>query len=117
MTLSRKIAKLMIEKNVSVDDMVQALRAYNLLGLLPSIRTTLIQMSSQKNAGNQIMIESPFALSDEAVSRVKRLIGNDLAPHEVVINKNILAGFKARFKGTLYDGSAERIIRQLLNSH
>ena len=45
---------------------------------------------------------------------VKNIIGNTSSPHEVTINKNILAGFKARYKGKLYDGSAERIMRQLI---
>lgn len=114
MTLSRKLAKLMIEKRVSVDDMVQTLRTYNLLGLLPSIRNAVMQMASQKSAGGRIMIESPFELSDDSLLRIKRIIGNDLAPHEVTINKNLLAGFKARFKGILYDGSSERITRQFM---
>jgi F0F1-type ATP synthase delta subunit len=63
------------------------------------------------------MIEAPFALSDDAIRKVKRIVGNDMADHEVTINKKVLSGFKARFRGTLYDGSAERIIKQLTGTH
>lgn len=101
----------MVEKNVSVDDIVTTLTRYNLLGLLPAITTKVIQMSSQKNKNEIISIESPFMLSEDAIIHIKKIIGSDIS-HEITINKNILAGFKARHKGKLYDGSAERIIRQ-----
>lgn len=114
MNLSRKLAKLMIEKNVSVDDMVQTLRTYNLLSLLPAIKDIVIQIASHKNVQDTVAIESPFNLSEDSVLHIKHIIGNKTSPHEVTINKNILAGFKVRFKGRLYDGSAERVMRQFL---
>lgn len=114
MSLSRRIAQVMIEKNISVDDVVQALQKYNLVGMLPSIKRNVIQMTSQTKVGDTIMIEAPFAVSEHAITHIKNIIGNTSSPHEVTINKNILAGFKARYKGKLYDGSAERIIRQLI---
>jgi F0F1-type ATP synthase delta subunit len=113
MTLSRKLAKLILEKNVSVDDVVKTLATYNLLGLLPAVLEGVVEMSSHKKAKNVLAIESPFLLSEESIARIKQITGNDGIKHEVTINKKILAGFKARFKGKLYDGSAERIIRQL----
>ncbi|MCF7898440.1 MAG: F0F1 ATP synthase subunit delta [Candidatus Pacebacteria bacterium] len=114
MTLSRKLAKLIIEKGVSVDDLISTLHKYNLLGLLPSIISVLKQSAIRSNASDTIMIESPFPLSDEAISHIKKIIGNSNSPYETTVNKNILAGFKARYKGKLYDGSAERITRQLI---
>lgn len=113
MILSRKLAKLMIEKDISVDDIVHTLSTYNLLGLLPSIRKTVIEMASRTSTNDTMMIESPFILSDDTVLHIKKITGNENIKHEVIINKSILSGFKARFKGILYDGSAERIIRQL----
>jgi F0F1-type ATP synthase delta subunit len=113
MTLSRKLAKFMIEKNISVDDMVKTLSKYNLVGLLPAILKAVVETASRKNAGDIITIEAPFLLSDEAIVHIKKITGNSTVSHEVSLNKNILAGFKARFRGKLYDGSAERIIRQL----
>ena len=114
MILSRKLAKLIVERNVPVDDIVTTLRTYNLLGLLPAIRDGVVELATHKGARNKLLIESPFVLSDDAIAHIKHLIGNDTVRHEVTINKNILAGFKARFKGTLYDGSAERIMKQFI---
>jgi F0F1-type ATP synthase delta subunit len=113
MTLSRKLAKLIVEQGVSVEDVVTTLTTYNLLGLLPAVLDRVVEISSHKKANGVIAIEAPFTLSDEAIAHIKKITGNSDVEHEVTINKNILAGFKARFRGTLYDGSAERIIKQL----
>jgi F0F1-type ATP synthase delta subunit len=113
MNLSRAIAKVTMKKNISVVDVVEVLRKYNLLSLLPSIKRDIEKLTRDKGFEDTVHIESPFEIDNEALGRIKRVIGNDLAKTEVTINKNILAGFKARFKGKLYDGSAERIIRKL----
>lgn len=117
MTLSRSIANLIVRKGVSVDDVVESLRAYNLLSLLPSIKKEAEQMIHAGRRSDAIAIESPFPLDDRALARIKRIAGNDLADTSVSINKDLLAGFKARYRGVLYDGSAERIIKQLQDSH
>lgn len=114
MTLSRSIAKLVVEKNVKLEHVVEILRTYKLLALLPSIRSSMVKIHEEKNASSTIEIESPFEVTGDALMRIKRIIGNDLANTNVTINKNILAGFKARFKGKLYDGSAERIMKALI---
>lgn len=114
MTLSRNLAQLIVEKNISVEDVATTLAKYNLLGLLPAIKDNVIEMASHKKSGNTLAIETPFPLSEDAIARIKDITGNSKVAHEVTINKNLLAGFKARFKGKLYDGSAERIIRQLI---
>lgn len=103
----------MIEKNVSVDEITEMLHKYHLLGLLPAIKKTVEGMSLRTKAKDTLAIESPFPLSEESVVHIKKMLGESSIPHEITINKNILAGFKARWKGKLYDGSAERIIRQL----
>ncbi len=118
MTLSRKLATLIVKKNVSVDAVTETLQTYNLLSLLPSIVKDVKQMGEEGVTKDTILIQSPFEMNDDAIAEVKRIIGNDTAPHTITINKNLLAGFKARFKGKLYDGSAERILKQIVaNSH
>lgn len=116
MILSRKIADVIVRKGVTTDDVVEALRSYNLLALLPSIKKAVEQMNRDERSQESIAIESPFPLDAKAIARIKRIAGNDLALHSIIINKDLLAGFKARFKGKLYDGSAERIVRQISNS-
>ena len=114
MTLSRKLAQIILKKDVKVQNLIEVLSTYNLLSMLPLILKDVKQITKNKNLNDTVLIESPFEVSDEAVAKIKRIVGNDLASHEVTINKNLLAGFKARFKGKLYDGSAERILKQLV---
>ncbi len=113
MTLSRTIAELIVKKKVKVEHIEEVLRSYKMLALLPNILVAVKKITQDVGKENAIHIESPFELDKEALAQIKRIIGNDMAETEVTINKDILAGFKARFKGKLYDGSAERIIRQL----
>lgn len=103
----------MVKKEVSAEDVVSTLASYNLLSLLPNILETVKKLKSDQGAQDTIHVESPFEVSEEALARIKRIVGNDMAETSVTINKNILAGFKARYKGKLYDGSAERIIKNL----
>lgn len=113
-SLSRKLATLIVKNNISVSDVSESLAKYKLLSLLPSIGKEVKQMNENNSLLDTISIESPFEINETAIDRIKKIVGNDLAPYQVTINKNILAGFKARYKGKLYDGSAERIIRQLI---
>lgn len=113
MPLSRKLALYIVEGKASLDDVVLLLTKYKLLALLPSIKDALKQLITREHSNTTIRIESPFALSDHAITKIKSIVGEQDAPHDVVIKKSILAGFKAKYKGMMYDGSAERIIKQL----
>ena len=115
MSLSRTLATSLVTKKSSLNDVIELLTKYKLLVLLPSIKQDLIQISSSVHKKDTVIIESPFKLSPPVVEKIKGMVGDIGAPYEVVINKNILAGFKAKFKGIMYDGSAERIIKQLLH--
>ncbi len=116
MPLSRKLAKLILMKQASLASVIELLTKYKMLSLLPSVHQALLQMSLQVGKKDILMIETPFPLNVDSIKIIKRMVGNENAEHEISINKNILAGFKARFKGVLYDGSAERIIKQINNS-
>jgi F0F1-type ATP synthase delta subunit len=116
MSLSRKLASRLLTNQSSLKEVVTLLTKYRMLSLLPSVRTSMLQMLDVLEKKESIIIESPFPLSDESLQKIKRIVGNDMAKHEVVINKNILAGFQARFKGVLYDGGAQRIIKQLITT-
>lgn len=116
MSLSRTIAQSIIEHEIPAKQVVHVLESYGLLALLPQITEEAERIVSSKQEENAIKIESPFPLSNDALARIKRIVGNDLAETDVSINPSLLAGFKARWKGRLYDGSAERIIKQLIQN-
>jgi F0F1-type ATP synthase delta subunit len=114
MTYSRVLAKYIVDNKTSVDALFASLKSFGLLSLLPEICVEVKALRAKMLEQEKIEIESPFPLDNDAVARIKRIVGNDIAPYEVTISPKLLAGFKARFKGKLYDGSAERIMRQLL---
>lgn len=114
MTLSRKLANLIVNKHVPVDVVVEMLREYKMLGLLLSIKRSIEEMAAGESIRDSVMIESPFPLSVEAIETIKKIAGGVNAQHDVTINKELLAGFKARYKEILYDGSAERIIKNFI---
>lgn len=114
MILSRKLANLLIEKKVSVLQISDLLTKYKLLALLPQIKNIVLETSSRNRVSDTLAIESPFLLSEDVVAHIKKITGNEKSSHIVTVNKKILAGFKARYKGKLYDGSAERIIRDFM---
>ena len=113
MNLSQKIAKMIVEGKLTSKACIEVLEKRNLLSLLPTILRLVKHSVHTKTLEDTIRIESPFPLSDKAIAAVKRIVGNDLAPHVTVINKDLLLGFRARCKGKLYDASALRIIEQL----
>ena len=115
MPLSRKLALYILEGKATVADVVDLLTKYDLLTLLPFIKQSLVQMSAGAHREGTMTIETPFALSDTSITRIKEIAGDTSAPHTVIINKTILAGFKAKYKGMMYDGSAARIIKQITN--
>lgn len=115
MPLSRTLALYIVNGKASLADVISLLTKYKLLTLLPSIKEALIQISSGVHKKDTILIESPFVLSEVSIEKIKGIVGDMNAPHEVIINKTILAGFKATFQGMMYDGSAQRIVKQLLH--
>ena len=114
MSLSRNIAIILSKEKASPASLVTLLTKYKMLSLLPSIRKALVQISTHGSKNDALIIESPFPLSDTSIIKIKHITNSPDIEHQVIINKEVLAGFKARYQGILYDGSAERIIKQLV---
>ncbi len=115
MILSRTIAHTILKHNMSIDDVAEVLARYKLLALLVPIKHHLEKMGKMESSIDTLRIESPFPISDAALARILKITGGEASKSEIAINKDLLAGFKARYQGKLYDGSAERILKQLTN--
>lgn len=114
MKLSHTIADMLLEGKVTAKQCIAVLEKHNQLFLLPTIVKLLTHNAKTNALYDTVCIETPFPVSQAGVATIKRVVGNDLAPHESVINKELLAGFRARYKGKLYDASALRIVEQLI---
>lgn len=113
---AQHFAQLLIERKVTVDNLVSFLEKHNLLAMLPGVLGFLKHKEAQHLAHNTLVIETPFPLDDKSIKTVKRMAGNDLIEEvELVENKDVLAGYIARYKGKEYDASAKTIINNFIN--
>ena len=115
MSLSRTIAQSIVKNNLPLESVVERLKTYKLLPLLTPIMHHLRVLEKQSSREDTLEIESPFPVSDESLAVILKKSGSKKeSKYHITITPSILAGWKARYRGKLYDGSAERIIRQLV---
>ncbi len=112
MSLSRTIAEYLETSQATSDDVALVLAKYNLQALLPEIYRFLVRKQQIQEGKDIVAIETPFPLSDTSITTIKAIAKGEHQKHSIKINPNLLAGFKAKYKDTLYDASAERIINQ-----
>jgi F0F1-type ATP synthase delta subunit len=115
MSLSRTIAEYLETSNNTSGDVEAVLAKYKLQSLLPEILRFLVRKQAIAFGKDVVAIEAPFPLSGEAVQTIKKIAQGEAKNHSIKINSNLLAGFKAKHKDIMYDGSAERIIKQFEN--
>jgi F0F1-type ATP synthase delta subunit len=74
----------------------------------------LKQLLKQDQQFETLNIEAPFLLAKEQVDKIsQKVTGKQVELKEFKLNENLLAGFTARYKGKLYDGSARQYITKL----
>jgi F0F1-type ATP synthase delta subunit len=112
MSLSRTIAEYLETSNATSQDVEDVLIKYNLRALLPEILRVLVRKENMRAEKDMVAIESPFPLSEDSITAIKKIANGEDKEHSIKINPNLLAGFKAKYKDTMYDASAERIINQ-----
>jgi F0F1-type ATP synthase delta subunit len=112
MSLSRTIATYLETSNANLSELEGILIKHKLQSLLPEILRFLLRRQKIRQEKETVVIESPFPLSEDSVSAIKQLVKGKDVDHRVLINRDLLAGFKAKYKDVAYDGSAERIIKQ-----
>jgi F0F1-type ATP synthase delta subunit len=81
--------------------------------VLPVLRKLQFYFESQRSS-NQIRIEAPFVLSQESLDNIAiKITGTNDTEITQIHKSELLAGFRAVHKGTLYDASAQRYINEL----
>lgn len=114
--LSRRIAQLLLSGNVSVDGVISYLKEHKLTSLFPHVMRHMKGAAVREKAHNTLIIESPFPLDKEAVNAIKKRIGEEVAGVEEKENKDLLAGFTAKFKDKEYDASARTILKTFIHN-
>jgi F0F1-type ATP synthase delta subunit len=113
--LAKAFATLLIENKTTLTSVEDALKRFHLTSLLPSILDELKHHQKEITISETIHIESPFPISKENESTIKKLLNAEDKNHHFIENKNLLAGFRARYKGTMVDSSMERILATFIN--
>ncbi len=90
------------------------LKEKGLMVLLPQIKKHFLRYLTMLDEDETLTLISTYALSDSEIQEVKDLVG---APHDVVVyqevDKDMLGGFSAIYRGNVYDGSLQNQITQL----
>lgn len=112
--ISRALAIGLTRKKFTTQEVVNFLTTYNLLSLVPTLTKELELLQKKEKESELVTIESPFPLSKENVTKIKSFVSDTELVHEVKENKDLLAGFRATYKGIRYERSARHIINEFL---
>lgn len=113
--LAKAFATLLIENKTTLPAVEDALKRFHLLSLLPSILDELKHHQKENRISDTIYIESPFPITKDNELTIKKLLNAEEKDHHFIENKNLLAGFRARYKGTMVDSSMKRILNTFIN--
>jgi F0F1-type ATP synthase delta subunit len=83
---------------------------------LPSILNKLEYLLKNLDEKNKIQIEAPHALSEATVKDIKNFLQVPEMEEKVSLNKELIAGFRARYNGIIYDASFKTGLENLKKS-
>ncbi len=91
------------------------LEKYGKSDLFPSVLDKILVDFKKENESETLVIDSPFELSDDTIKKIKNIVSPLDTDMDVKrnISPKLLAGFRARHKGTVYDASARQYIETL----
>jgi F0F1-type ATP synthase delta subunit len=113
---SRALAQLLIRKRITVKALDAFLTRYKLTSLWAGILQELKHAERKAHVHDALIIETPFELSPSALSSITKKMKATGAVHDIRINKNLLGGFKAIYKGTLLDSSLRSILNRITSN-
>jgi F0F1-type ATP synthase delta subunit len=108
----------LFQKGFSVEKITQAVKdvliAYKQESLYTSFLKNFKKLLERQNEFETFFIESPYPLHPETQARVIKAITNDPNPSVVYKeNKDLLLGFRASYRGQVFDASAKKYITNL----
>lgn len=94
------------------------LKKSHLLSLMPAVLGFLKKKAEEEGKRYTLMITSATDLSENVVDRISDLAHKDLgtipASVSLVVDKGLVGGFVAVYKGKVFDGSVETMLTSLL---
>jgi F0F1-type ATP synthase delta subunit len=110
MSTSLAIAKSLYKEKKSLNVVRPLLVRYRLLALLPEIARHLIRLHKESVHKKTIRIHTPYQINEASLQKIKSLVGGEKEDHTVIIEPELLAGFRAVYDDRMYDGSAKRML-------
>jgi F0F1-type ATP synthase delta subunit len=112
--LAKAIFELSQEKTENLDakffDFVEKKK---LQAQLPSVLYHLEKIIEQEQEKNGIQIETAHEIKQDTVKHIKTFLKAEELPEVVKIKKDLIAGFRAKWKGTVYDASIKNSLKKL----
>lgn len=116
-----RVALQNIEKGVALASVLQAIRdtlkKYKLENLY---RGTLLQIKQglEKSLRDKTLyVETPYELSAENIKKIESIVGDTDGRSVQKVDQSLLAGFRAVYKGKVYDASAKSHITNLKKAY
>ena len=85
----------------------------NLKGQLPKILFHLEKIEEQNREKKGIVIETAHEIKHETTKHIKTFLKADHLPETMKIKKELLAGFRAKWGGMIYDASIATGLKKL----
>ena len=106
------------KKKKAVNALTTFLKKSHLLPLMPEVLRFLKKKSEEEGKRDMLMITSATNLHENIVDRISDLAHKDLGtiPGSVslTVDKSLVGGFVAVYKGKVFDGSVETMLTSLL---
>lgn len=106
--------KLLEEERITVNELTAYLSRKGLLSFIHPIHKALVDLKTYKSSQNEVVVESPFEISKEAIQVIIDRHSLKKVPREV-LNKELLAGYRIRNNKREIDFSAKALITKFTN--
>jgi F0F1-type ATP synthase delta subunit len=83
---------------------------------LPNVLYRLEKILKKEDEKNKIQIEAPHDISSQTIKEVKTFLKVEQKENTFKINKDLIAGFRARWDGVVYDASFKTGLEKFKNS-
>ncbi|MFH1608423.1 MAG: F0F1 ATP synthase subunit delta [Patescibacteria group bacterium] len=112
--LAQALFQLSEEKVESLDaKFFDFIEKRNLTAQLPSVIYHLERMIELDKEKKGIQIEIAHEISNETTKNIKTFLKAEDLPEVIKIKKELIAGFRAKWKGTIYDASIKNSLKKL----
>ncbi len=118
---SKKLASALIaslEDGVEVKTLVKNFESFvdqnRLRALMPNVVKNLERMSQELENKNTALIRVSHEIKDTTIKLIEKYIEKEKSdPAKIEIDSSLIGGFKANYKGRVFDGSVKNYLKEL----